>query len=152
VGKRSGAEGRFILKVLLVPMVVTLWLAIPPAALAAQYDGTNPGATACGNGSHTVYRLGARNASNPTGSEGFATNIVYNGTVIGTVEIRHSAYCATVWSRVTNLTGSSLQAHETIVLYSDSNGNGRTEYQYPTTDTLPANGGVGLPRFDGQIR
>ncbi len=104
---------------------------------ALAYDGTNPATTACGNGSQPIYTLGSRV---PPGSEGVPTPIYYGNLKIGTVEIRHSAYCATVWSRVTNLTGSSVQVHETIVLYSDSNGSGRTEYQYPTTDTVAAGG------------
>lgn len=107
---------------------------------ALTYDGTNPASTPCGDGSHAIYTLGWRTAANPTGTQGIPTPIYYNGTKIGTVEIRHSAYCATVWSRVTNLTSSSRQVHETIVLYSDSNGNGRTEHQYPTTDTVVAGG------------
>jgi hypothetical protein len=65
---------------------------------------------------------------------------MYDGVKIGQVEIRHSAYCATVWSRVKNLTGGTAQVREAIVLFSDSNGAGRVEHWYPTIDTIPNNG------------
>jgi hypothetical protein len=64
---------------------------------------------------------------------------MYNGQKIGEVEIRHSRKCATVWGRVRNLTGATAQVKEAIVLYSDSNGNGRAEYWYPTVDTIGNN-------------
>jgi hypothetical protein len=123
-------------------MVFALQLAAPPAAFAAQWDGTDPGLTACGNGSHIVYTLGTRNSANKHGDQGFATNIVYNGLTIGKVEIRHSVYCATVWTRVTNLTSASVQAHEKITLWPSSNGTG-TPITQTETDTLSANGGTG---------
>jgi hypothetical protein len=59
-------------------------------------------------------------------------------TKIGEVEIRHSRYCATVWSRVKNMTGAEASVKEALVTYSDSNGSGRVEHWYPTVDT-PAN-------------
>ena len=102
-------------------------MSIAGPVAATNYHGTNPGGTVCGNGSHTTELL-------------YSTPIVYGSTTIGRVELRQSKYCATVWSRVYNLTSSSLQAHETIVLYSTPNGDGRTEYQYPTVDTLGAGG------------
>ncbi len=140
---RSGRLRRVLSVMLGVPLMGTLWLSMPGAVLAAQWDGTDPGLNACGNGSHTMYTLGWRNSSNKHGYEGFATNIYAGTTLIGKVEIRHSAYCATVWSRVTNLTGSHVQAKEAIVLFSDANGSGRVEHWYPTTDTLEPNGGTG---------
>jgi hypothetical protein len=65
---------------------------------------------------------------------------MYNGQKVGEVEIRHSRKCATVWSRVKNLSGATAQVKEAIVLFSDSNGNGRVEHWYPTTDTVVNNG------------
>jgi hypothetical protein len=66
-----------------------------PPVQAMPYDGTNPGATPCGDGSHPVTILD--------------TAIIYggNGNRIGRVELRQSAYCATVWSRVYNETSST---------------------------------------------
>jgi hypothetical protein len=115
------------------------------AVSALPHDGENPATTACGDGSHTMYTLGKRNAANPKGSEsyyheqGIPTPIMVGSTKIGEVEIRHSRYCATVWSRVKNLTGATAQVKEALVTYTDSNGGGRVEHWYPTTDTIANN-------------
>jgi hypothetical protein len=108
-------------------VLTTIALLSPGTVAATGYDGTNPGATPCGNGSHPVEVL-------------YQTNIMYGSQRIGMLELRQSKYCATVWARVYNYTSQSLQAHETLVTYSSPNLAGRTEYQYPTIDTLPPNG------------
>lgn len=56
--------------------------------------------------------------------------------MVGTVAIRHSRKCATVWAEVKNVLGVTVQAKEALVTYTDSNGAGRVEHWYPTTDTL----------------
>jgi hypothetical protein len=110
-----------------IAILALITMLFPGSVAAAGYDGTNPGGTACGNGSHPVEWL-------------YQTPIMYGSQTIGMVELRQSKYCATVWARVYNYTSQSLQAHETVVTFTSPNLAGRTEYQYPTTDTLPANG------------
>jgi hypothetical protein len=116
----------------------------PATALATNYDNTNPLATPCGNGSHisSEYRLGNRTESDPWGSEALKTPIKNGTTVIGEVEIRHSAYCGTVWSKVWNLTATTVQAREALVTYTSVNGAGRNVRWYPGTDTLTPPGGT----------
>jgi hypothetical protein len=106
---------------------------------ALPYDGTNPFSTTCWQTNHTVYTLGEQSPINH-GDEGDPTEILYNGILIGTVEIRHSRYCATVWSQVHNYTGTTVSVKEALVTYSDSNGAGRVEHWYPTTDTVGPGG------------
>lgn len=79
-------------------------LMAPASVAALPYDGTNPAATVCGDGSHQVVDL--------------ATKTIYNDDAvpIGKVYLRHSRYCATVWSRVCNLTTSSRSFKEQIIL------------------------------------
>jgi hypothetical protein len=120
------------------------------SAMALAYDGSNPGVTPCGDGSHVTYDLGLKTSTGGLSAD--PTPIYSNGVKIGTVELRHSAYCATVWSKVTNLTNGPVDAKETIVLYSDSNGGGRTEYPYPTTDHLTAAGGTTPAGWSNQYR
>ena len=122
--------------------VMVMTVCIPSSAYALPYDGTNPGASVCGNGSHPVVDLGLRTDMSPGVTTAQPTNIMYGSTVIGTVEIRHSPYCGTVWARVTNLTSGSVQARETIWLYSTSNGGGTTISQ-TETDTLTTHGSTG---------
>ncbi len=101
-------------------------LGLPGSAAALPYDGTNPGATPCGDGSHPVVVLD--------------TAYIYSaaGTRIGRVELRHSPFCATVWSRVYNETTTSLNLRETIILYSSPNVTGGTAY--PITDNAVPGG------------
>ena len=110
------------------------------SATALPYDNTNPGSTACGNGTQTIYTIGKRTAASPKGSSGIAVPIMAGSTKIGTVEIRHSRYCATVWAKVYNLSGSTTQIKEAIVTYSDSNGSGRTEHWKTCCDSVANNG------------
>jgi hypothetical protein len=112
-------------------------LLFPGGVSALAYDGTNPGATTCGNGSHPVYVLAT-------------AYINYNGSTIGRVELRQSAYCATVWSRVFNYTTGSVQAHETITIYSDPNGS--SPVSYTSTDTLSGSGGSTSSGWSNQYR
>lgn len=98
--------------------------AMPGVASALPYDGTNPAATICGDGSHPVYTLHTANI------------LSAGGAVIGRVDLRHSAHCATVWSRVTNLTSGSLSSREKIIVYTDPHGAGGTTYT--ENDTLAA--------------
>lgn len=79
-------------------------------------------------------RLANEPLSSPRGDQGIPTPIYAGTTKIGQVEIRHSRECATVWSRVKNLTSQTLQSRETILIYSDANGNG--EQAFEETDTL----------------
>lgn len=115
-------------------LALALALSSPSVTLGLEWDGTNPGATACGNGTNPVYTLGKRTAASPLGSQGIPTPIYAGATKIGEVEIRHSAFCATVWSRVKNLTSTTVTAQEIILIYADSNGNG--EQAFGETDTL----------------
>ncbi len=117
--------------------VLGLGIVSTGAVSALPYDGTNPVNTACGDNSHTIYTLGVQGPYN-TGDEGDPTEILYNGILIATVEIRHSRYCATVWSQVHNYTGASAQVKEALVTFTDSNGAGRVEHWYPTVDTVAA--------------
>jgi hypothetical protein len=59
---------------------------------AAGYDNTNPGATICGDGSHTVYTL--RNFY-----------VSYGGLIYAELQVRWSPTCNTVWTRTVNRTG-----------------------------------------------
>jgi hypothetical protein len=120
--------------------VLVLGIVSAGAVSALPYDGTNPVTTPCWDGSHTTYTLGRRTISSPLGDEGIPTPIIYDGATIGTVEILHSRYCATVWSRVKNLTGGTAQVKEALVTFGDSNGStGRVEHWYPTVDTVSDN-------------
>ncbi len=128
---------RRLLSAGLVALLVVLWM--PASALGAlPYDGTNPGATACGDGSNTVYTLATASILSAT------------GTKIGTVELRHSAVCATVWSRVTNLTTAAIDVREKLITYSSPNGTGATTYT--ETDTLSAKGGATDSGWSKQYR
>jgi hypothetical protein len=89
---------------------------------ALPHDGENPFTTPCGDGSHITYTLGKRTAANPNGhvlspypEQGIPVPIMYGSTQIGTVEILHSRYCATVWSRVKNMTGGTVSVPATTV-------------------------------------
>ncbi len=118
-------------------ILVASSLATASPALALTYDGTNPAATPCGDRTHLIYNLGWITGSG--GSPANATKIYAGSTLIGTVELRHSAYCATVWARVTNLTGSPVQSHETIRYWTDSNG-ASTPSTQTESDTIPVGG------------
>lgn len=120
---------------LLAAVAVLLGALVAPGPVAAlPYDGTNPGATPCGDGSIPPWTLGKRTAASPRGDQGIPTPIYAGTTKIGQVEIRHSRECATVWSRVKNLTSQTLQSRETILIYSDAKRNG--EQAFEETDTL----------------
>ena len=73
-----------------------LMTTFPGTAAALPYDNTNPGSTPCGDFSHTIYTLGNRTLASPSGTEGIPVKIMAGSTQVGTVQIRHSAYCATV--------------------------------------------------------
>ncbi len=125
-------------------LVLSATLVQPAVVHAATYDNTDPGTTACGNGSHTTYTLGLRTDMRPGVEVGQPTSIYYGSTgiKIGELEIRHSAYCGTVWSRVKNLTGGAVQAQETIYMYKDSNGTSIPN-QETESNTISASGGTG---------
>lgn len=118
----------------------------PVPASALPYDGTNPANTVCGDPGSTIWTLGIKPHNDPA-HEGKPTGIYYLGVKIGEVEIRHSRKCATVWARVRNLSGAAAQVKATIVVFSDSNGGGRTEHP-GSTDTV----GNGSTSFSDQYR
>ena len=107
-------------------------------ALALPYDGTNPGATVCGDGSHTVYVLDSANILSSTGA------------VIGKVELRQSVHCATVWSRVYNFTSSAVDSRERLYTYDTPNDT--TPTIYTETDRLSAKGGATDSGWSKQYR
>jgi hypothetical protein len=107
-------------------------------AFALPYDGTNPGATACGDGSHAVDILSSANILSST------------GTVIGRVELRQSVHCATVWSRVYNLTSSAVDARERLYTYDTPNDT--TPTVYTETDRLSKKGGATDSGWSKQYR
>lgn len=114
-------------RVLVAVFLTASTFAFATPVLALPYDGTNPGATPCGDGSHPPVILD--------------TAFIYSATnvKIGRVELRHSPFCATVWSRVYNMTTSTLNLRETIILYSSPNVTGGTSY--PITDNSIPPGG-----------
>ena len=72
-----------------------LMVAMPGVALATSgWDGKNPAATVCGNGTYNITTL----------SNGYAW-MMLNGLRAAYVEVRYSAACGTAWTRVTNETG-----------------------------------------------
>lgn len=89
------------------------WAILAPPVLALPYDGTNPGATECGNGANPVTVLES-------------VPIMSGTTRIGKVELRHSRLCATVWSRVYNETSAAVDVREKLIYYTTSNGAGAT--------------------------
>lgn len=101
------------------------WATLAPPVSALPYDGTNPGATECGNGTNPVTVL----ESAP---------IMSGTTRIGKVELRHSRSCATVWSRVYNETNAAVDVREKLIYYDTSNGAGATTNT--ETDTLQREG------------
>lgn len=94
--------------------------------MALPYDGTNPGVTPCGDGSHPVTILDS-------------ALIKSGATTVGRVELRQSAFCATVWSRVYNLTNANQNLRQTIILYDSPNLTGQASY--PITDNSIPPGG-----------
>jgi len=68
-----------------------------PATAASIYDGTDPVSTVCGNGSHAVY----------TWRSYYLRETASSNRIIALVDLRYSKYCNTVWTRVTNKTGSA---------------------------------------------
>jgi hypothetical protein len=105
----------------------SLWAAIAASpAFALQYDDTNPGATACGDGSHPVSILDTANILSATGA------------IIGKVELRQSVFCGTVWSRVYNLTSISVSVRENLITYTTPNYGGAASHT--VTDTLQKKG------------
>ena len=129
VARISGppALARRVLRLsLAVALASVSGLASPALVAALPYDGTNPAATPCGDGSHPPVTLD--------------TAVIYDGGApIGRVELRQSVYCATVWTRVWNDTSSALNLRETIILYDSPNLTGGTAY--PITDNaIPAHG------------
>ena len=91
-----------------VGVATVLLLSVSPRsgmALATSYNNTNPAATPCGNGTHPV--------------KVWATSYIYSGsTAIALVELRRSDYCNTVWTRITNLTSTSVSVAETTEIFS----------------------------------
>jgi hypothetical protein len=97
----------------------------PTAAQALPYDGTNPANTVCGDGSHPRVTLNTQ-------------NITVGAQIVGRVELRQSVYCATVWTRVYNLTSNTLSAREHIYLYDSPNDT--TPTIHTETDQISAGG------------
>jgi hypothetical protein len=113
----------------LAASVVLGMLTVAPVS-ALPFDGVNPGTHECGQPSqHTVYILDTAyiNAS--------------NGARIGRVELRHSAYCATVWTRVYNETNQVVSSREKLTTYETPNLAGSTTYT--ESDTLQPEGQTG---------
>jgi hypothetical protein len=136
-GHAIGHLGRLGSSVLCALALAATWVG---GAAALPYDNTNPGSTPCGDGSHTIYTLGNRNSGSPTGDVGLPTPIKAGSLQVGTVQIRHSAYCGTVWAKVYNTSGVTTQIKEAIVTYSDSNGTGRSEHWKTCCDSVAHNG------------
>jgi hypothetical protein len=94
--------------------ISTTMLAVTPVATLAVsiYDNTNPGTTPCGNGSHTVVNK--------------YSSYIYNsaGKILALQEFRYSAWCNTVWTRITNESGrgsgyapaTDITSHESFML------------------------------------
>jgi len=123
--RATGHVLRFAVSVAAALLLSSAWAG---GVSALPYDNTNPGSTPCGDFSHTIYTLGNRTASSPSGTEGIPVKIMAGTKQVGTVQIRHSAYCATVWAKVYNTSGVTTQVKEAIVTFSDSNGSGRSEH------------------------
>jgi Protein of unknown function (DUF2690) len=72
-------------------------LAVTPGVTLATsgYDGTNPAGTPCGDNSHAITNA----------APGVLVRDPGSGLIVAQVDLRYSAYCGTVWTRVTNLTG-----------------------------------------------
>ena len=128
--------GRLLLVASLASAVVSF--APPPVAAASAWNNTNPGATICGNGSHTV--------------SDWRSYYIRGGSLIyAMVTIRYSDTCHTVWTRVTNLTGSgagyatarSLISDETVTVYNCPKSTCQTGTTTYYGDSLPANGSAG---------
>jgi hypothetical protein len=134
-----------------IALLGVVLLALAPAASvsALPYDGTNPKHTVCGDGTYKVYTLGLENAAGGPSDEGDPQEILTgSGALVGTVAIRHSRVCATVWAEVKNLLGVTVEMKEALVTYSDSNGAGRSVHWYPTVDTA----GPGVTGWSNQYR
>ena len=114
---------RLITAMLAASMLIAV--AAGPAS-ALPYDDTNPGATACGDGSHPVSILDTAFILSATGAQ------------IGRVELRQSVFCGTVWSRVSNLSATSVSVRETLITYDTPNGGGAASHT--DTDTLQKKG------------
>jgi hypothetical protein len=103
-------------------------LMAPASVSALTWDGTNPAATPCGDGSHA--------------SETHDLAYYYikddNAVSVAVVYLRQSTYCSTVWTRVCNLTSASRSVKEQITLYTTPNGANPTTYT--ETDTLGPKG------------
>jgi len=120
--------------------VVALSVVLGAGALAlragpvegAGYDDTNPGATICGDGSHTVNTL-----RNFYVSDG--------GLIYAEMQIRWSPTCNTVWTRAVNRTGHgagyatarSLTSDEEIIVYTCPNTSCMVHWEKKTGDVLP---------------
>lgn len=102
------------------------------AVSAAGYDNTNPGATICGDGSHTVNTL--RNFY-----------VSYSGLIYAELQIRWSPTCNTVWTRTVNRTGHgtgyatarSLTSDEAIYVYDCPDTSCIVHSEKETGDVLP---------------
>ncbi len=92
---------------------------------------TNPGATPCGDGSHTVTNLR---------SYYFRTS---SGSVIARLDMRYSAYCNTVWTRTVNLTSSRMTADSYVAVYSCPKDSCLVGTYKATGDVLPGQNASG---------
>lgn len=88
----AGLAPRRAFSVAAIALLLGSLVATAGPAHASSYNDTNPGATVCGDGSHTVET--ARKFYIRMGS-----------SVLARLELRWSDYCDTVWAKVVNLTG-----------------------------------------------
>jgi hypothetical protein len=110
----------------------------PPVAAASAWNNTDPGTNTCGNGQHPV-------------SDWRSYYIRGGGYIYAMVTIRYSDTCHTVWTRVTNLTGSGagyatarrLTSDETVTVYNCPKSTCQTGTTTFLGDSLPENGSAG---------
>jgi Protein of unknown function (DUF2690) len=138
-GSYGGAGMRSVMLRRLSAAAIALFLVLPATAMSAGAvsavtcsgygcDGTSPASTGCS--------VGATNKD---------LEYIYSGpsmTVVGTIEMRYSQACQTVWARVTNRNRPGTQATK-IFRYSDGRYYSGTDSTCPTfcKDTVGANVG-----------
>jgi hypothetical protein len=122
----------------------------PPAVSAASYEGTNPKATPCWDGSHSVVVW--RNYW-----------IFGPGGIWGRVQLIYSPYCNTVWTSVSNMTGvpasgsitygaaHTLTAQEEIIIYTCTKSTCSHRYSNLTGDVLKPYGSSPRTGWSNQL-
>lgn len=69
-------------------LALTAGLAVPASAASAKYDGKDPKTYGCDASAKTVDSKSVKAS---------------DGTLLGTIELRYSTACRTVWAKVTSL-------------------------------------------------